>query len=929
MTLSRWKILKYAVLPEIVPRIRNLFTSGFVYIAYLIAMIFHTARLLPSGHPYLYPKNMGYYGIRHVLAEGLNNIEFKWRNLDQIVIFTTILAGVVILGLQFILIAMAFVIQPVYAGVTFWDWFVIPSTHYNFDESYDIALGILDMIFGVEGIFNSCVSTGTACLNHHGEEIPSGLGAYPFPIHLALHQLFRYFSIGISIISLMIIIYLITTIVGETAASGTPFGRRFNRAWAPVRLILFFALLAPLNIGSTNEGLNGAQLITLWTAKFGSNFASNAWGEFNTVTNRRWLEGEELVAIPSKPDLGNLSQFWSVVHACMYGEAKRENDDIRIYVVRPTAGTTYDFSTPTPTPTGSSNALDITDFSAASTFAGILAFTESSSTITIRIGKRDPELYPAQLGNVLPVCGEMTQPVTTFLNDPLNWESAQPSNPGAYQLQLMMWYINLSLMDGTNAQGGADVAPVGKCFVDRIFPHARLACQLDPAGRTHEEIAADHAENLRDSIDTLTEHAIDEMISAASDPNGYMQMGDELLQRGWAGAAIWYNRLAQMNGEFTSAMFQVPKISKWPMVMEEVQRRQLQHSNAVHGAERFSLTLPDGHEYLASAYQRTYKFWEDFGAAQNMQDREPTQNPILDTIAGIFGASGLFNLRHPAVGDSPGNPEVHPLALLSSLGKSMVEAAIVNFGVAAGGTLGDGLLSLLGDFTASRVLLNTAAGFAATIAKFIILIGAMLFYVLPFLPFIYFFFALSGWIKSIFEAMVAMPLWALAHLRIDGEGVGGPGATNGYYLLLEIFVRPILILIGLIGSIMIMAALVEALNMIFDLVAVNVGGYDNENTTPDSMEFYRGYFDEFMYTCMYAVIVYMIATGCFKLIDSVPNNILRWMGASVSTIQEQAGDPASRISSGIYQKGQLTIEQVSGGLEGRGGRAEALMSMNR
>ena len=54
------------------------------------------------------------------------------------------------------------------------------------------------------------------------------------------------------------------------------------------------------------------------------------------------------------------------------------------------------------------------------------------------------------------------------------------------------------------------------------------------------------------------------------------------------------------------------------------------------------------------------------------------------------------------------------------------------------------------------------------------------------MPFIYFFFALAGWIKSIFEAVVAMPLRALAHLRIDGEGLPGPGATNGYFLLLEI-----------------------------------------------------------------------------------------------------------------------------------------------
>ena len=83
----------------------------------------------------------------------------------------------------------------------------------------------------------------------------------------------------------MLFIYFTTTIVGETAATGTPFGQRFNRAWAPVRFVLFFGLIIPLNIGggtgAPNAGINGAQLITFYAAKHGSNFATNGWAYFN------------------------------------------------------------------------------------------------------------------------------------------------------------------------------------------------------------------------------------------------------------------------------------------------------------------------------------------------------------------------------------------------------------------------------------------------------------------------------------------------------------------------------------------------------------------------------------------------------------------------------------------------------------------------
>ena len=202
--------------------------------------------------------------------------------------------------------------------------------------------------------------------------------------------------------------------------------------------------------------------------------------------------------------------------------------------------------------------------------------------------------------------------------------------------------------------------------------------------------------------------------------------------------------------------------------------------------------------------------------------------------------------------------------------------------------------------------------------------AAVLYYVLPLLPFIYFFFAVSGWVKSIFEAVVAIPLWALAHIRIDGEGLPGPGATNGYFLLLEIFLRPILILIGFIASIGIFAALVDTLNLVFDLVAANVGGFDEATDAQIAAgthklsgilqslaQMGRGPVDEFMFSVLYTAIAYMMGLSCFKLVDEIPNKILRWAGVSVSTFQESAGDPASQLSNQVYKGSLLIGNQIS------------------
>ena len=189
MIVTKKKALKYTLLPEVLPRIGTLFGTGFYHVSYLIAILFQIVRLLPRNHPYLNAQNLGRFGVRHVIAEAAGNLEFKRANLDQIIIFATILAGLVLLIVQLVLVGMAFIAQPVIAA-TFAEWFTLGSNpNYLFNEDYDIALMLLDRIFGVQNIFNSCVSTATPCIDHLGNDIEHTMAlSYPYPIHGALHQ---------------------------------------------------------------------------------------------------------------------------------------------------------------------------------------------------------------------------------------------------------------------------------------------------------------------------------------------------------------------------------------------------------------------------------------------------------------------------------------------------------------------------------------------------------------------------------------------------------------------------------------------------------------------------------------------------------------------------------------------------------------------
>jgi conjugal transfer/type IV secretion protein DotA/TraY len=175
------------------------------------------------------------------------------------------------------------------------------------------------------------------------------------------------------------------------------------------------------------------------------------------------------------------------------------------------------------------------------------------------------------------------------------------------------------------------------------------------------------------------------------------------------------------------------------------------------------------------------------------------------------------------------------------------------------------------------------------------------------MPFLYFFFAVTGWVKGLFEAMVGIPLWALAHIRIDGEGLPGDAAQAGYFLIFEIFLRPIIIVMSLLAAILSFSAMVLVLNDIFFLVVSNLSGFNPNNASAcgmtnatglnrlNTLEYFRGPVDEFFFTIMYALIVYLIGMSTFKLIDTIPNGLLRWMNFTLPTFHDGQEQPAENL----------------------------------
>ena len=107
----------------------------------------------------------------------------------------------------------------------------------------DVAFLMLDRVFGFKGIFGSCADPSIACpanLHFQRDNEP-----WPSPFHTGLHALFNIYNLGVAIVGFVIFLYLVVTVVAETAQTGIPFGERFQ-VWAVPRLILAVFLIAPL-----------------------------------------------------------------------------------------------------------------------------------------------------------------------------------------------------------------------------------------------------------------------------------------------------------------------------------------------------------------------------------------------------------------------------------------------------------------------------------------------------------------------------------------------------------------------------------------------------------------------------------------------------------------------------------------------------------
>jgi conjugal transfer/type IV secretion protein DotA/TraY len=266
-----------------------------------------------------------------------------------------------------------------------------------------------------------------------------------------------------------------------------------------------------------------------------------------------------------------------------------------------------------------------------------------------------------------------------------------------------------------------------------------------------------------------------------------------------------------------------------------------------------------------------------------------------------------------------------PFGGLIALGNQMILVAMTALGLAgiASTTTGTAATTLFNALTmnwagaVATLSLSVLMQFFATpifIGCMALLVpGLTIAFVLPMIPWVMWIAGVAGYLILICEAMVAVPLWMLAHLTFEGDGLHGRGLA-GYELLFNILFRPVLMLIGLFLGYFIFTCISWLIRMSFGIAAAFVLG-DGWIVT--------NWLGLFVLLSIFVLSHVVAAIASFRMITLIPHHIPRMIGFSSANrvdIDEfsrgaaliGANETLSTLRKGLSPK-QLTSEAGNSG----------------
>ena len=725
-------------------------------------------------------------------------------------------------------------------AVPFTDFFSIPKDDYS--------LVLLRMIFGPMNGILKMKSTDLTIMG----------------------TIFKTFNSAMLCLAVIIITYTLVMSIINTAHQGEFLGKKYDSMWVPLRSIMGIIVIIP-----THSGYSIIQLIIMWTVIQGVGAADHVWkaaydfmsgnsGNNNNQIGNSWL-GKPQVAMPNMTTFTTYNNNIKKTTVCMnaayqeYGGATSVSDK-PIALGQPFNNVIISSQT------GSSNGNGNSQ-SSAETFDGYNFNCYYPSYIP------DSEKGTAHL----PDCTTFPQAATKskYSQPPYyNPQNQDLSKQGAAPIQINCGIITWPSAGNTDAETKygmtSELAGIYQKNIEKSFKTLNTYAQAFVFEGTPFPIGT------KDPIPSLAAQ-FQQQIAKYEGTEGRKltesSNWSEMPKKGWIMAGSYYYSIAQLS-----------------TVVGDIGN--LASLNAEAGT---------GDSYDFAGQTTTVPGSQSTAAGQIfLEPLDGIVDAFSKVVAGATTTSGFINKNFNY---SDTDKVVNPIVVIQLLGSRIIDIieaafemgiiAVLAFAVVAGICPAANPITMVFSTISRFILVPIMFGLGLLLT-----IGLTMEVYIPLVPFIIFFFAAVGWLIGVIESVLAGPLIALGIAHPEGQHELFGRAEPALMLLVNVFVRPSFLIIGLIVAILLASAAVTLLNLTFQIIL---------GATSAGLGASYGAVQSVLYLCIYVSLVIAIINKSFGLITTMTDAVLRFIGNQHQLGAEQGS-------------GEQETKQAFGGAAGGGGQ---------
>ncbi len=731
------------------------------------------------------------------------------------------------------------------------------------------------------------------------------------PPPLILDAMFKVLN-GVALtVGVLIVTY--TTIVGlfATAAEGEFLGKKWSGLWVPIRTVIGIAGLFP-----SSGGYCAIQVILMWMVIQGVSAADLVWTRALEMIN---TYGNPVSGVNTPNNSTYEDKFQQIFIALVCEEtAKLQYPDIPIKWGKPGGAENFSYycgNNPNKDfcKGSSSQTLNRTSFNQynfgpsdnpeSGGACGTLYYSNANSECQ---NASDPNnisylrcLSSRAQNDILPNIMGLLRPVAKqFADVDHQFIQFYESTPAVFPAQNS--FIGKFCMNSQSASpSGLGLADITQCCTDKECQAYEKFFQSNPdvygdlsqgtallnVGSTSDNVTymiyqqygvTGYSSNL---IPTVAAQYVDSVITKPLEQYSAIKPKDQWIEdatkQGWLMAGGYFMRIAKTKK--TEETASEPRLDP-PSVTEVQAPMDKTHRNNLISAAALAKNISNQNKppSPAAAFTPT-----GVSKTQSMEGYDKIQS-----IVGRFMGNLTTRSTDPIVSIAQSGYEMMASAqalfalLTVSLAaitafSSLSSAVIFGNGVPAGP--GQAFWLTILKFLGPLIILLITTLFT---------VGAMLGVYVPLIPYIIFTVTSVGWFIGVIEAMVAAPFVALGIMSPSGQHELMSKAEPSIMILFNLFLRPTLMIFGMIAAMLLSWSIVRVINAAFEQVMYQI------ISAP-------GLIEQIVFMVAYTILIVTVLNKCYSLIHMLPERTLTYIGGhAVQFGEEQA------------------LQAVKGGIEG-------------